>query len=460
MRPGFTVPDRYRVVGPLGSGACGTAWDAVDADGSACVLKVVFPRQPQRAVRLKTEAEVLRALSHPGIVRVRRLHDAPGAVILALEPAPGVGVLRWARSAGVIDRPFEVVASRVLSVARQLVDAVAAVHDAGWIHRDVKPDNARVDARDTLTLLDLDLAVPEGAAATPGGIVGTTAYRAPEQGLGLPAGPPADWFGVGVVLFEVLTGRRPYAASARAALRGKRRSTPPDVRRLRPEVPAALAEAVASLLHREPTARPTASELQAVLSELQAVLGGTMPWVSVPPASVPHQAEAAGVIGGTLFGEDDRYSGALDVLWTPVIAHLRRVARPVRLAVLPRDTAALCAAWPDFGALPELSAPVSSSKGRSRQSGAVGTPGPRAIAAARELMDRLPEAGIAHLRLAGASHLTVADARLLAHLFGAPQPSVSLELSGDDPPDPQVDSALDHVVLSCPGVRRSRSAGR
>jgi TolB-like protein/predicted Ser/Thr protein kinase len=210
-----TLLGRYRVLEPLGEGGMGRVYLAEDPSlGRKLAVKVLppeFSRDPERRERLLHEARAASALNHPNILTIHDLGESDGALYVAMELIEGCTLREWAR--GRTRTP-----SDVLRMLRQALAALGVAHQAGLVHRDLKPENMMVRADGLLKILDFGLArsVTPGVAARtatlPGTILGTAPYMSPEQVLGQPAGPPSDLFSLGTILYELLTGRHPFAA--------------------------------------------------------------------------------------------------------------------------------------------------------------------------------------------------------------------------------------------------------
>ena len=204
----------------IGEGGMGQVWQATDTQlNREVALKILpdaFAKDPERLARFKREAQILASLNHPNIAAIYGIEEAEGTRALVLELVEGPTLAdRIAHGA----LPIE----DALPIARQIAEALEAAHEAGVIHRDLKPANIKVRDDGTVKVLDFGLAkaldpMPEGdpsqsptltAAATKMGVImGTAAYMSPEQASGETTDKRSDIWSFGVVLFEMLTGRR------------------------------------------------------------------------------------------------------------------------------------------------------------------------------------------------------------------------------------------------------------
>jgi eukaryotic-like serine/threonine-protein kinase len=273
-RPGSIVGDRYRVVRPLGQGGTGSVFLAEHVRmGKHFALKVLHPEVAyfEEAVRrFEQEALATGRVDHPHLVSATDFGELPdGSFYLVLEYVEGRS-LSEILSAG----PLPV--RRVVELARQLAEALDAVHAAGIVHRDVKPDNVMVVDRageDFVKLFDFGLAKvkkplePVPSPAQAGVLIGTPRYVSPEQAAGRPVDGRSDLYALGVVIYAMLTGAPPFCADDAADILRMHQEQPPPP--LPPEIDPGLAALVARLLAKDPRERvQTAREVAGILAEL------------------------------------------------------------------------------------------------------------------------------------------------------------------------------------------------
>jgi eukaryotic-like serine/threonine-protein kinase len=257
LAPGAHVGP-YRLVRRAGQGASGEVFLALDAGtGRAVALKVLAVATGEAgdppSHHFTAEARTLRALTHPDIVSVFDSGEWMRRPWMAMEWLPGHDLTRYTEPARLLPEVL------VLEIAERLARALAFAHGKGVVHRDVKPGNVRIDLPNgRLKLADFGVARAEDAAQTRTGVVlGTPVYMAPEQLAGAAASASGDLYSLGVVIYELLTGRRPHESASMGELLRKVATEPaPDVRTLRPALPPALAAELARALARRPADRP------------------------------------------------------------------------------------------------------------------------------------------------------------------------------------------------------------
>jgi len=254
------VLDGYRLDDVIGRGGMGTVYRATDLSLNKTVaLKVVSADRgadPKFVDRFRVEAQALARLDHPGIVRVLAFREHDPLLVLVMEYVAGSSL------AAFLSRHAPLAPQRAVPLFQQMAAAVAHAHEAGVLHRDLKPSNILLtpDGQPKITDFGLARIVAEDARLTSTHErAGTTAYMAPEQIRGLrQVGPATDLFALGLVFFEVLTGRLPYRLSGSAFEIQQRileASFPPPSQFV-PSVPAALEELVIDLLRKDPSDRP------------------------------------------------------------------------------------------------------------------------------------------------------------------------------------------------------------
>ncbi|MBI1816307.1 MAG: AAA family ATPase [Deltaproteobacteria bacterium] len=228
-------------------------------------LKTLAVHDPGELYRLKNEFRSLAGVVHRNLVELYELFVKERECFFTMELVDGVDFIEYVRSdANAVD--YE----RLTDVLRQLVSGLAALHAVGKLHRDVKPSNVLVTRARRVVVLDFGLVTVFGgtrAGDTQPGLVGTLTYMAPEQAWGMEPDPAADWYSVGVMLYEALTGRVPFAGPAAQMLADKGRGKPPAPRTLLPDVPEDLDALTMALLDPAPAGRPGPKDILAKLQE-------------------------------------------------------------------------------------------------------------------------------------------------------------------------------------------------
>ena len=253
-----TLAERYETVRPLGQGASGVVLLARDRRlGRDVAVKLLSERTPEQVALFESEAKTLAALEHEHIVRVYDYGWSDDQPYLVMELVRGASL--FARLAAERPRTADAV-----KLALQILEGVQVAHAGGVVHRDLKPSNIFVDEAGRVKVGDFGLALSPHAPArdTPGLLMGTPAYMAPEQMQGKPITPAADVFAIGLILHEMLTGQRLYPGDdPLQVLVTRMRHTPPAPSKLDPLVPAALDPVVAGALAFDPAERATAAQL-------------------------------------------------------------------------------------------------------------------------------------------------------------------------------------------------------
>jgi len=281
-----TTLSHYRVLELLGRGGMGEVYAAEDLKLRRRVALKVLPvdmaQNAERRRRFEREAQAVAALNHPGIVTIHSVEHDGGRSFLTMELVEGRTLEQAVPAGGLPLAEF-------LRIAIQLADAMNAAHDRGILHRDLKPGNVMLTKDGRIKVLDFGLAKLADAApaaalniqgpltTSSGQIVGTLSYMAPEQAEGRTIDHRADIFGLGVLLYELAAGIRPFGGESNVALlTALLRDTPRPIHEMRTDLPPALAPIIQRCLEKDPSARyQSAGDLQAALEALQ---------VSITPA--------------------------------------------------------------------------------------------------------------------------------------------------------------------------------
>jgi serine/threonine protein kinase/Tol biopolymer transport system component len=273
----------YRILELLGKGGMGEVYLAEDTHLGRRVAVKVLSRElafdADRRERFEREARAAAALNHPNIVTIHSVEEADGVPFLTLELVDGRTLDSGIPAGGM---PIE----RLLACAIQLADAVGTAHQRGVTHRDLKPANVMITTDGRVKVLDFGLAkLKEHAVATAavlptqeltgeGRIVGTVAYMSPEQAEGRPVDSRSDMFSLGVMLFEMATGERPFKGDTQVLLLSSIiKDTPRSITDLKAELPRDLARIVKRCLNKDPedryqTAKDLRNDLRALKDDL------------------------------------------------------------------------------------------------------------------------------------------------------------------------------------------------
>src|SRR5687768_352157 len=274
----------YRIERLLGTGGMGEVYLADDTRlGRRVALKVLaatLAGDPDRRERFEREARAAAALNHPNIVTIHSVEEADGVPFLTLELIDGQTLAELIPEGGLS-------LDRVLELGIPLTDAVGAAHQRGITHRDLKPANVMVTTDGRLKVLDFGLAkvkeearlAAEGGMATAaltgdGRIVGTVAYMSPEQAEGKPVDQRSDVFSLGIMLYEMATGARPFGGDTHmSTLSAIIKDTPKPLTEVRPGLPRDLGKIISRCLAKDvedryQTAKDLRNDLRALKNEL------------------------------------------------------------------------------------------------------------------------------------------------------------------------------------------------
>lgn len=285
LQEGFRGGGRFALQRRLGAGTFGVVFEAVDLSrGERVALKLLRRINPTMIFRFKQEFRSLSGLIHPNLVSLYELVHQDGQWFFTMELVEGDGLLPYLYQDGAVQdlapttmghgvresgefRSVRVPglsdSTRLRGAFRQLAEGVSALHASGKLHRDIKPSNIMVTREGRLVLLDFGLVTEQGLAQQPQEhhIVGTALYMSPEQAAASPLGQASDWYSVGVILYQALTGQLPFEGTLREVLGAKQARAPQPVRVLAPGAPEDLAALADALLAREARQRPSEDEI-------------------------------------------------------------------------------------------------------------------------------------------------------------------------------------------------------
>ena len=263
---------RYKITGMLGEGGMGVVYRAEDSElGREVALKLLpaeMADNPKRLERFRREAKAVAAINHPNIVTIHSIESTEHTHFLTMELVEGESLDRMIPPGGL---PL----AKVFDIAIPLADALSSAHEQGIVHRDLKPANVMVTAEHRVKVLDFGLAKlvedpdlstgDHEATALPtqateltaeGMVMGTAPYMSPEQVEGRAMDHRSDIFSLGIVLYEMATGRRPFSGDTSAALVSSiLRDSPPTVTEINESLPRHLARIIQHCLEKDPEAR-------------------------------------------------------------------------------------------------------------------------------------------------------------------------------------------------------------
>jgi len=268
----------YRIISKLGAGGMGEVWLAedtrLDRKVALKLLPAEFTQDSERVRRFTQEAKAASALNHPNIISVYDIGECETGRFIVMELVSGKTMRSVIASDNSLDTFF--------ALGGQMARGLAAAHNAGITHRDVKPDNIMIREDGYVKMLDFGLArlLPNSSSdpeamtlaqqTTPGTVMGTLAYMSPEQASGQTASSPSDIFALGIVLYELATGHHPFKSQSMIGyLHAITNQSPLSLTSYKSELPIALDDLILRMLDKDPSGRPTATEVAQALLEIE-----------------------------------------------------------------------------------------------------------------------------------------------------------------------------------------------
>ncbi len=311
FNPGTILAGRYRIIERIGKGGMGEVYRADDLllDNVVALkfLPVELTRNAESLKRFRSEVSVARQISHPNVCRVYDISEAEGHHFLSMEHIDGEDLRSLLRRIGRLPP------DKAVEIATQLASGLAAAHDKKVLHRDIKPANVMIDERGQARITDFGLAVATGEIETRDIRSGTPGYMAPEQWAGKEVTERSDIYCLGLVLYELFTGKRAFAAGNKEEL-----SRPEENRKVEPPskfvegLNPAVDRIILQCLEREPENRPPSA-----IAVRSALPGGDLLAAAVARGETPAPA---------LIAEAGEFTG-----WTPAVAWTCLVAVLVSL---------------------------------------------------------------------------------------------------------------------------------
>ena len=282
--PGTLLAERYRIIGLLGKGGMGEVYRANDLRlGQAVALKFLpekTARDGQALARFYTEVRIARQVSHPNVCRVYDIGEVDGLPFLSMEYVDGEDLASLLRRIGRLPP------DKALDIARRLCTGLAAAHETGVLHRDLKPANIMIDGRGQARITDFGLAAVAGTLESAEIRNGTPAYMAPEQLAGREVTVKSDLYALGLVLYEIFTGKPAFQANSLAELvRMQEQTAPSSMTTLVRDLDPSVERVILRCLAPDPRNRP--SSALAIAAALPggdplaaALAAGETPWAA------------------------------------------------------------------------------------------------------------------------------------------------------------------------------------
>ena len=271
LTTGSTFAERYQIIEVIGRGGMGTVFKTFDKKlNEEVALKLINPHvasDKKTLERFNNELKFARKISHKNVGRMYELMEDKGAHFITMEYVPGQDLR------GLIRQTGQLTVGTAISIAKQVCDGLAEAHRLGVIHRDLKPQNIMIDKEGNAKIMDFGIARSlQGKGITREGIaVGTPEYMSPEQAEAKDVDQRADIYSLGVILYEMLTGQRPFEGDTALSIAMKHKSEAPrDPKELNPQIPGDLSQLVLKCMAKVSKDRyPSAGQVFSELTEIE-----------------------------------------------------------------------------------------------------------------------------------------------------------------------------------------------
>lgn len=256
MKPGYKLGSRYQIIRPLGEGGMANVYLArdlvLDREVSVKLLRLDLRDDPQTKRRFQREATAANRLNDPHIVGIYDVGEDHGMQFMVMQYVKGTDLKQY------ISKHFPIPLAQVVDIMEQVLAAVEAAHEHGIIHRDLKPQNILIDDNKNVKITDFGIATAssENTLTQTNTVLGSVHYLSPEQARGSVATKQSDIYSLGIILFELLTGKVPFEGENAVSIAIKHfRSQIPSVRAINPDIPQALENVVIKATAKDPQQR-------------------------------------------------------------------------------------------------------------------------------------------------------------------------------------------------------------
>jgi serine/threonine-protein kinase len=284
LTTGSTFAGRYQIIEELGRGGMGRVYRALDKKiNEEVALKLIKPEiasEKKTLERFGNELKIARKIAHKNVGRMYHLSEEKGTHYFTMEYVPGEDLKRMIR----MSRQLSI--ATAVDIAKQICEGLAEAHRLGIVHRDLKPSNIMIDREGNARIVDFGIArlLSAKGITGAGGAVGTPEYMSPEQVDGKEADPRADIYSLGIILYEMVTGRVPFEGNTPFAVGFKHKSEQPvSPKTLNPQIPEDLSGLILKCLEKIQDGRPqTADELRVELEKIEKGIPTAVPAIPIP----------------------------------------------------------------------------------------------------------------------------------------------------------------------------------